>query len=231
MKSLCVILTVLPIFSLCQAEKNFSTVSLTERRALFWNVRNYIEFVVPEIYDSAYVSMIGGDFISRDFNFGYIIPKDERFNGLRGTTIFLIATNDTLLDTVMVRDFDVVRLPDPKIYFGGIDLQSNLDVHSDYVLFGAGNFTAEYNIPLIKIIGINDIHFTIKSWTAHVGDVAVQGRDVNSMTHLIAAVTEAKKGTLIKFTSFEVLGPDGTVRIITINATYLKKGKQGTLSK
>ncbi|UKN00317.1 hypothetical protein K6119_11285 [Paracrocinitomix mangrovi] len=211
-----------------QVERYRSTISLTENRILFWNVKNPVEFVGPAKYDSLTILVNGGEFYSTGSSTGYIIPTKKEMRSIKVDVIgFLNGQKESLL----AFDYKVLRLPDPSIYIGNFDLTSDLNRLNDQSLFQEFRFTARYDYTTNYLIGITDCNFSIKKWTIQVGKQEIVGSNKADYDQLFIAITNAKKGTEIRFQSFEIAGPDGAMRTIDVNTTYLKKGKKNEVIK
>jgi len=210
--------------AMAQNDSITSTISLTETRILYWNVKNHIEFVGPADYDSLALHVIGGEFIPDGKNTGYVIPTGK---DLRYLKLTIVGYKNGVDEFVSAYDYAVIRLPDPDIFLSSINLNSNLNNYTDKQLIEDLVFYANYDSPLNRIISIVDSKFIIVKWTVLVGNWEITGSNKLDFEHLFAAFIKAKKGTMIHFKSFEVIAPDKTIRIIDLNSSYVKKGKSG----
>lgn len=211
-----------------QSDRYSSTISLPEKRVLFWNVKNSIEFVGPESYDSLTIDLQDGEFHQTGASTGYIIPTKK---GMRSLKVDLIGFKNGQRESLLAFEYKVLRLPDPEIYLANFDLKSDLNRLEDQSLFQDLRFTAKYNRTNSFLVGITDCNFSIKKWTVQVGKLEVTGTTKTDYDHLFAAITNAKKGTKITFCSFEIEGSDESLRTIEVNSTYLKKGNKNDVIK
>lgn len=207
-----------------QSDRYLSTISLVEKRVLFWNVKNRIEFVGPEFYDSLTIQIEDGEFIATGPSTGYIIPK--KFESPFTIRVKLIGIKNGIPELVLAFDYKILKLPDPEIYLGNINLHNDLNMLDDKSLFENLNFIAKYNSLINHLIGIDQCNFKLKKWTVQVGKIEIIGTSLTDYDHLFAAITNAKRGTEIKFGTFELLAPDGTTRLIDVNSSYFKKGNR-----
>lgn len=202
-----------------------STISLTHKRILYWNMPNRIEYVTAKSYDSTWVKISDGIYIQEDENSGYITPYNHRT-----CTLTIMGMNDG--DTISLESFGyrVLHLPTPEIWLLNINLGEDLSKLKDTALFENRVFRAGYDLHMSELVGAGPrINFKIVKWKVMVGETLYSGESGRDTDELYDAIFNSDKGTEIKYESFDVLIPDGRIKTIFLDNSYYKQTKKGVI--
>lgn len=205
-----------------QDKKPNGLLSKMEHKVIYRAYENQFEFLACESCDSTYVTAAGAEITNQTAYSFTAIPK----SGVR-QAIFTVVCSRGDSSIVLFRErYEVRLLPNPKIYYGSIDLNQDLSRFKDETIFEDKPFSARYDAGTSV-----SAKFSVESWSVNVGknEFIGPGRYLSSFYH--KAIYKAKKGTEVRFNYCIVVGPDGHKRKLQVNALYVKKTKRKTKFK
>ncbi len=215
-----VIITLLlnSIFCFAQNEPIKGLISNVEFKTLYRGYNNRMELIVCEACDSVFISSSDAEIIRKDEVTFFVKPNANT----RDLILSINCINGKDTTKLWSERYRVQALPKPKVYLGGIDINSDFNHVKEMNLFAQKRFAIRYDMD----VHLTNVKFSLTEWSIKVGKNTFTNSNQNITAEFKNAFKKAKKGTAIYFDYVSILGPDGVARKINLNQTYYKKAKR-----
>ncbi len=205
-------------FSFAQSKPINGLISNAEFKVLYRGYKNQMELVVCKACDSIFIFSSDAEINRQDEVSFSVKPKA----GTRNLTLTVNCINGMDTTELWSERYIVRALPKPKIYLGGIDINSDFNHIKEMNLFAQKRFAVRYDMDVY----LTNIKFSLTEWSIKVGKRTFTNSNQNITAEFKEAFKKAKKGTAIYFDYVSIMGPDGVAQKINLNQTYYKKAKR-----
>ncbi|MFT5819035.1 MAG: hypothetical protein ACI8ZM_000257 [Crocinitomix sp.] len=207
-------------FALSQDQSIKGLISNSETRTLYRGYDNPLEIYTCEACDSVYVSSPDAEITMRNNLQFFVNPKV----GMRNLMLSVKCINGSDTTKLWSERYVIKALPNPKIYLGGIDVNSDFNHVKELNLIAQNRFTARYD----ENVQITSVRFSIIEWSIKIGKTTFTNSNAKITDHFKAAFIRARKGTKVYFDYVVIIPPDGISRKIKLDQIYCKKAKRNT---